>query len=91
MVSKIKRGTKMSDYIKKAIEMVNAAKPASGFRPETPKEWDALLRANEELGYAMFREQGMSYAQARQLAKQIYGGQAGRLLLEMSFMGNSHA
>ncbi len=80
----------MSKHLKKAIDMVNAAKPTSGISPETPQEWDALLRANEELGYAMFRKQGMSNAQARQLAKQIYGGQAGRLLLEMSFKGNAH-
>lgn len=79
----------MPDYLRKAVDMVNAAKPASGFWPETPKEWDALLRANEELGYAMFREQGMSNAKARQIAKQIYGGQAGRLLLAMSFKGNA--
>ena len=91
MVSKTTKGTKMPDYLRKAIDMVNAAKPASGFCPETPQEWDALLRANEELGYAMFREQGMSNSQARQLAKQIYGGQAGRLLLEMSFKGNARA
>ena len=81
----------MADYLRKAVDMVNAAKPASGLRPETPQEWDALLKANEELGYAMFRQQGMSNAKARQIAKQIYGGQAGRLLLELSFKGNSHA
>lgn len=81
----------MADYLRKAIEMLNAAKPASGFRPETPQEWDALLKANEELGYAMFRQQGISNTQARQLAKQIYGGQAGRLLLEISFRGDTSA
>ena len=81
----------MADCLRKAIDMLNAAKPASGFRPETPQEWAALLKANEELGYAIFRQQGMSNVQARQLAKQIYGGQAGRLLLEMSFKGNASA
>ena len=49
-------GLMMNKHIKKAMEMMKAAIPASGFRPETPKEWEALQLANEELSYAMFRE-----------------------------------
>jgi hypothetical protein len=33
----------------------------------------------------------MPSKKAREVAQLIYGGAAGRLLLEMSFMGNSHA
>ena len=81
----------MNKHTQKAMEMMKAAIPASGFCPELPQEWDKLQLAQEELAYAMYREQGMSNTQARQLAKQIYGGHAGRLLLEMSFKGNASA
>jgi hypothetical protein len=79
----------MANYFKKAVDMLRAAKPASGLCPETPQEWDALLKANEELGYAILRDGGMSKSEARKFANQIYGGHAGRLLLEMSFKGNA--
>jgi hypothetical protein len=85
MVSKIKRGTKMSDYMQKAIEKVKASKPASGFRPETTEEWKRLQAASEELGYAMLRQGGMSEAAARKLANEIYGGLAGWMLLDIAF------
>ena len=85
MVSKIIRGSKMADYLKKAIDMVNAAKPASGFRPETTEEWVRLQAASEELGYAMLRQSGMSEAAARKLANEIYGGLAGWMLLDIAF------
>ena len=81
----------MNKHTRKAMEMMKAAIPESGFCPESPQEWDRLQLAQEELAYAMYRDKGMSNAQARQLAKQIYGGQAGRLLLEMSFKGNARA
>jgi hypothetical protein len=85
MVSKIKRGTKMPDYMRKAIEMAKASKPASGFRPETTEEWIKLQAAIEELGYAMLRQSGMSEAAARKLANEIYGGLAGWMLLDIAF------
>jgi hypothetical protein len=85
MVSKIKRGTKMSDYMQKAIEKVKASTPASGFRPETTEEWKRLQAASEELGYAMLRQGGMSEAAARKLANEIYGGLAGWMLLDIAF------
>ena len=91
MVSKITRGPKMADYLKKAIERVEAARPASGFRPETESEWIALQAASIEFGYAMFRKNGMPSKKAREVAQLIYGGSAGRLLLELSFEDDSHA
>jgi hypothetical protein len=85
------RGQKMTDYLKKAIEMVKAARPASGFLPESEAEWIALQAASIEFGYAVYRSNGMPSKKAREVAQLIYGGAAGRLLLEMSFMGNNHA
>ena len=75
----------MSDYLRKAFDMANAAKPASGLRPETTEEWKRLQAASEELGYAMLRQSGMSEAAARKLANEIYGGLAGWMMLDIAF------
>ena len=80
----------MRSYRKKAFEMLKAATPASGFRPETPEEWTRLQAALEELGYAMYRDNGMSSKDARRLAKQIHSGPIGLLLLEIGFSEDSH-
>jgi hypothetical protein len=80
----------MNDYLRKAVEMMEAAKPASGFRPETPAEWKKLQQAQEEMGYAMFREAGMAHSDARELARQIYGGLAGMILLDLAFRDDRH-
>jgi hypothetical protein len=39
----------------------------------------------------MFRKNGMHSKKAREVAQLIYGGAAGRLLLELSFEDDSHA
>jgi hypothetical protein len=75
----------MTDYLKRALLMVEAAKPASGFRPETPQEWNRLLIAFEELGFAMYCDLGKSTKEARRLTKQTHSGQAGLLLLQIGF------
>jgi hypothetical protein len=75
----------MDDYTQYAIEMLEAARPASGFRPETPEEWVKLQNAIEELCFAMFRMSGSSDTAARQLARQIYGGPTGLLLLDLAY------
>lgn len=75
----------MSADFERAFAMWDAARPASGFRPETPEEWRRVLRANEEMGYAMFRESGVPDEEARGLARQIHGGPAGFLFLQMAF------
>jgi hypothetical protein len=80
----------MSAHIRKALKMMEAAKPASGFRPETPMEWRKLQQAQEEMGYAMFRETGMSHSDAKVLAHQIYGGLAGMILLDLAFREDHH-
>ncbi len=80
----------MTDYLKKALDKVEAAKPASGFRPETPQEWRNLQEASKELGYAMFRKGGLDDKTARKLTNEIYGGVAGSLLLEIAFSKGSH-
>lgn len=75
----------MKPHTRKAMQMVESARPASGYRPETPEEWIRLLPAFEELGYAMYREAGMADKDARRLAQQTHGGQAGLLLLMVGF------
>ena len=80
----------MKDHMRKAVEMMKAAKPASGFRPETPMEWSKLQRAQEEMGYATFRESGISHGEAKKLAHLIYGGAAGMILLELAFQDTNH-
>jgi hypothetical protein len=75
----------MSSPFERAFAMWDAARPASGFRPETPEEWQRVLRANVEMGYALFREMGMAEGEARKLAKQIHGGPGGLLFLQIAF------
>lgn len=69
----------MSKHLRRAMRMIDEAKTASGFRPETQEEWTRLQRAREEMAYAMYREAGMSDKQARRLARQIHSGTAGSL------------
>ncbi len=80
----------MSAHLRRAILMMEAARPASGYKPETSAEWDRLTRTHEELGYAMYREAGMSEREARDLAQQTHGGVAGRLLLSIAFGEDGH-
>jgi hypothetical protein len=80
----------MNKHFQKAFDAMAAAKPASGFRPESEAEWAALQKANEEMGYAMFRSSGKSNVEARALADAIYGGAAGQLLLRMAFSEDRH-
>jgi hypothetical protein len=79
----------MNKHFQKAIRAMEAARPASGFCPETEDEWLALQKAQVELGYAMFRDSGKSELEARALADVIYGGAAGRLLLQIAFSGEA--
>lgn len=81
----------MNRHFQKAFAAMAAAKPASGFRPETEAEWARLQLAQEEMGYAMLRSDGKSDAEARAIAKAIYGGPAGRILLDMGFPEEPHA
>ena len=78
-------------HFRKAMQMLEAAKPASGFRPETSVEWRTLLRAHEEMGYACLRQAGMQDAQARALAKKTFGSPASLMLLDIAFSEAAHA
>ena len=66
----------------KAIDALEAARPRSGYRPETEAEWSRLVAANEKMAFAMYWMMGKSKAKARELARKTHGGEAGRLLLE---------
>jgi len=75
----------MSKHLERAVAMMEAARPASGFRPETHEEWMRLLRANEEMGYAMYRDLGLPDKEARDVARKIHGGPVGLVLLRLTF------
>ena len=75
----------MSPHLLKAAQMMEAAVPASGFRPATPDEWARALRARVEIGYAMLRDRGRSDSEARELAEQLFGGAIGMLNLMTIF------
>ena len=75
----------MSKRTRNAKQMMEKARPVSGYRPETPQEWGRLLIAFEELGFAMYCDLGKSTEEARRLAKQTHSGQAGLLLLQIGF------
>ena len=68
----------------KAIHAWDAARPQSGYRPETEAEWIRLVAANEKMAIAMYMKLGNSKAKARELSRKTHGGEAGRLLLEIS-------
>jgi hypothetical protein len=80
----------MTNHLRKALRIMAAARPASGFRPETAAEWQKLQRAQVEMGYAMFREGGMPHAPAKELAREIFGGAAGMILLDLAFRDGHH-
>ena len=72
----------------KAILAVEAARPRSGYRPETEDEWNRLVAANEKMGYAMYLKMGKPKDIARGLARVTHGGAVGRLLLGLSLKGD---
>ena len=75
----------MKDYVRRAILMMEAARPASGYRPESDEEWQKLLRATEELSYALYREVGMPHKKARAVAHLLHSGAAGMTLLRAAY------
>jgi len=81
----------MNKHMEIAIEMFMAARPASGFRPETSQEWHQLHRAYEELGFAMLLECNLPEQEARMLAKQTFGGPFGLLVLDSALREVSNA
>lgn len=80
----------MSDHIRHALAMLEAARPKSGSIPATKEEWTKALRANEELAYAMYREAGLPKNEARSLARQTHGGPVGLKLLRTAFMSSKN-
>ena len=65
------------------IEMMRSLTFNNDGPPSTEEEWNKLLAASEQMGIALFLMGGMSEKDARGLAKIIYGGAAGRILLEV--------
>ena len=75
----------MDRHSRRAMEMLAAAPPKSGYRPETEEEWRNVQRALEELGFAMFVNAGAPEEKARKAAHEIYGGLAGRVLMQIGY------
>jgi hypothetical protein len=73
-----------------AMQLWEAAKPASGFCPATEEEWKKLHIAFEEMGYVIFRKSGMSTKNARALARKTYGGPVGLAVLKISLSEENH-
>jgi hypothetical protein len=76
-----------------ALHALEAARPQSGYRPETEEEWNRLVAANEKMAYAMYLKMGHPKDKARALARMTNGGVVGRLMLELSLKvdGERHA
>ena len=77
-------------HFEKAMCMLEAARPASGFRPETPQEWRALQAAEEELLFATLVGGGMAPESARHLARVTFNGPLGKFLIDLAFSEEAH-
>jgi hypothetical protein len=76
----------MNCHAKKYVEILSKAIPASGYRPQTEREWQRLQRAMLAAAPHFYRGTGVSKAEAERMARLIYGGAAGRMLLEAVFV-----
>lgn len=74
----------------RAVKMMEGARPASGFRPETTEEWLCLARAVEELMYASLVCTGKSETDARTLAHLTIWSPFGRALIDIGFSEAAH-
>lgn len=74
----------------RAAQMLEAARPASGFRPETPEEWEKVRRAIEELMYASLVNSGKTEVEARVLAQLMFNSPIGALLHDVAFSEAAH-
>jgi hypothetical protein len=75
----------MSKHLRRALALMEAARPASGYMPASDAEWQKLLSASEELAYAMYREGGVPEKKARAVAHQMHSGAIGMYLLRTSY------
>jgi hypothetical protein len=78
------KNQKPNIHTQKAIAMMNAAKPKSGFKPDTPEEQRNLQAALKDFSYAMYRDAGINDQEARMVANLI-GGDVGEMLLRLAF------
>ena len=75
----------MSKHLRRALALMEAARPASGYMPASDAEWQKLLRASEELAYAIYREGGVPEKEARAIAHLMHSGELGMRLLRASY------
>lgn len=86
-----RKNVTQDQVLRAAAKKLKAATPASGFRPQTPEEWERAHEALIECGYAMFQHLGLPQEQAQAMAKAIYGGQSGLILLDAALQEHGHA
>lgn len=76
----------MSRRARCALHALEKARPASGFRPETEEEWARLQAAQLNYFAVMLEEtQDLSRSEAERVARIVFGGIAGRVILEAAF------
>jgi hypothetical protein len=71
--------------LQRLYRLVEAARPKSGFQPQTPAEERQLQEAIVALNTFMLEDQGMPQARAKELAQKIYGGPDGLRLMKLAF------
>lgn len=76
--------------MKAAAKKIKDATPSSGFRPQTPVEWERAHDALIESGYLMFLHLGHPHEKARALADALFGGNNGLTLLNAALRDVSH-
>lgn len=81
---------KYDHLFERAVEMLEAARPTSGFRPETTEEWLKVGHAVEEMMYASLVYSGKSEAEARALAQLAIWSPLGSVLLDIAFSESAH-
>jgi hypothetical protein len=77
----------MSPDLKKEMEKLFAESPEDSFVPSRMAVRPYLLKALEELGYAVYRESGMSHDQARSMTKIIAPGSLCMTMLVIALKG----
>lgn len=71
--------------MRKAFEMMAAARPASGMAPTSEAEWARAHRAVQELVFAMIADSGVEPSRARALSRVCSELPIGRKLLEQAY------
>jgi predicted DNA-binding transcriptional regulator AlpA len=83
-------GTDLTPHQRRALKKLEAARPASGDRPQTHAQWKMLQDATVEYAAAGYCSEGEPAADAWKHAERVHGGRSGRLSLDISLRGGSN-